>query len=434
MDKITLKNFRCFRDEQTVRLAPLSLLVGDNSTGKTSFLAMLRALWDVASLQRPPDFKEEPYDLGSFDEIVHYRGRRGGPSFEIGFSIERKDSPLVFNTLFEKMGTVPVPKKRRIADGECWLESSLGDAWQVNFGTPKGQWSTIAPDESASLVSEDHNFIPFHFLLNIIRRNKSKIKSLNGPNLPSSRDWKKLEHICNRPHLYFLGRSPYASAPVRSMPYRTYDPARPLRDPEGDYIPMYLANIFFQDKSLWANLKNALEDFGKTAGLFDEISVRTLGRVESEPFQIQVRKFGDRLKGPQRNLIDVGYGVSQILPVITELLRDDAPPIFLLQQPEIHLHPSAQAALGSLFCRIANSERQLVVETHSDHLLDRIRMDIRDGATTLKPEDVSILFFERQEVDVRIHSLTLDELGNVNGAPPGYRRFFMNEMRRSLKL
>ena len=197
---------------------------------------------------------------------------------------------------------------------------------------------------------------------------------------------------------------------------------------------MYLANIFFQDKTLWNKLKNALEDFGKTADLFDEISVRTLGRAESEPFQIQVRKFGDTLKGPHRNLIDVGYGVSQVLPVITELLRDDAPPIFLLQQPEIHLHPSAQAALGSLLCRIANSNRRLIVETHSDHLIDRIRMDIRDGATELKPEDVSILFFERQEIDVRIHSLTLDELGNVNGAPPGYRQFFMNEMQRSLQL
>ena len=197
---------------------------------------------------------------------------------------------------------------------------------------------------------------------------------------------------------------------------------------------MYLANISFQDKVLWSKLKNALEDFGKTAGLFDEISVRTLGKAQSDPFQIQIRKFGNRIKGPRRNLIDVGYGVSQILPVITELLRDDASPIFLLQQPEIHLHPSAQAALGSLFCRISNPGRQLVIETHSDHLIDRIRMDIRDGATELKPEDVSILFFERQEIDVRIHSLTLDELGNVNGAPPGYRRFFMDETRRSLKL
>ena len=79
-----------------------------------------------------------------------------------------------------------------------------------------------------------------------------------------------------------------------------------------------------------------------SAGLFDEISIKPLGSRRSEPFQVQVRKFapGGRLKGPHRNLIDVGYGVSQVLPVITELLRADAPSTFLLQQPEVHLHPS----------------------------------------------------------------------------------------------
>ena len=149
---------------------------------------------------------------------------------------------------------------------------------------------------------------------------------------------------------------------------------------------------------------------------------------------MQVRKFAGGLKGPQRNLIDVGYGVSQALPLITELLRDDAPPMFLLQQPEVHLHPSAQAALGSLFCQIANPERQLVVETHSDHLLDRVRMDIRDGHSPLKPEDVSILFFERGALDVHIHSLRLDAMGNVLDGPDSYRRFFMEETTRSLGL
>ena len=86
MDEITLKNFRCFREEQTARLAPLTLLVGENSTGKTSFMAMIRALWDVAYRLTDPDFKEEPYDLGSFDEIAHHRGGRGGraETFEAG--------------------------------------------------------------------------------------------------------------------------------------------------------------------------------------------------------------------------------------------------------------------------------------------------------------------------------------------------------------
>ena len=78
MNEITLENYRCFRAVQSARLAPLTILVGENSTGKTSFMAMVRALWDLAYGLRSPDFKERPYDLGSFDEIVHRRGARGG--------------------------------------------------------------------------------------------------------------------------------------------------------------------------------------------------------------------------------------------------------------------------------------------------------------------------------------------------------------------
>ena len=195
---------------------------------------------------------------------------------------------------------------------------------------------------------------------------------------------------------------------------------------------MYLASVFVEDQEKWESLKRRLEEFGEDSGLFDEISIKQLGRNSGDPFQVQVRRFGGRLKGPSRNLIDVGYGVSQVLPVITELLRPDARPMFLLQQPEVHLHPSAQAALGSLFCKEAATGKQLVVETHSDHLIDRVRMDVRDGVSDLRPEDVSILFFERDELDVRIHSLGVDDQGNITGAPSGYRQFFMKEVRRSL--
>ena len=195
---------------------------------------------------------------------------------------------------------------------------------------------------------------------------------------------------------------------------------------------MYLAHLFrHQDKREWNALKERLEAFGSAAGLFDELSIKSLGVRESEPFQVQVRKRGKRSTGPWRNLIDVGYGVSQVLPLITELLRSDAPSTFLLQQPEVHLHPSAQAALGSLFCEVAK-DHQLIVETHSDHLINRVCMDVRDGVGPLKPQDISILYFERQELEVRIHSLRIDQDGNVMQAPPSYGRFFMQEVGRSL--
>ncbi len=414
MKRIWLENYRCFRERQEARLAPLTLLVGDNSTGKTSFLAMIRALWDVAYLDRVPNFKEQPYDLGSFDEIAHFRGGRGGraESFEAGFeAVPRSKRACYWSVEFSRLGTAPLPSKRRLSNEkrDLWIEHDH-DSSKILFRTPTDKWQVNAPQ-----LVEGDRLLPLGIFIELVGHTTKNV----------------IEHLL--PSLGALPRSQplYAGAPVRSKPHRTYDPSLVARDPEGDYVPMYLANQYFEGKERWDHLREALQRFGKDAGLFDEITVKPLGK-QSGPFQLQIRRFDGHTKGPQRNLIDVGYGVSQVLPVVTELLRLDAPPMFLLQQPEVHLHPSAQAALGSLFCRIAAWDRQIVIETHSDHLLDRVRMDVRDGAGALKPEDVSILYFERQRLDVRIHSLRIDEDGNILDAPPGYRRFFMDEVRRSL--
>ena len=455
MDQITLKNFRCFREEQTARLAPLTLLVGENSTGKTSFMAMIRALWDSAYSHRVPDFKEDPYDLGSFEEIVHHRGGSAGraESFEAGFDVTPRiaprhrgreqgyGQPYRFEMAFKKRETVPGPAKIRISRKGIWFEFSLeGQSWRESYGTPRGAWKSRDSSQGRLDAGYFSPMLPgfFYPKQQMTASGTAKERetiSLQDTGPPTNEDWKLIHHLVDshtQIDFGYYGRRPYASAPVRSKPRRTYDPGRTTRDPEGDYVPMYLGYVYSENREQWSVLKTALEQFGQSSGLFDEISVKPLGNNASGPFQVQIRKYGKRAKGPQRNLIDVGYGVSQVLPVITELLRPDAPSMFLLQQPEVHLHPSAQAALGSLFCQVASQNRQLVVETHSDHLLDRVRMDVRDGATPLKPEDVSILFFERGDLDVRIHSLGVDQEGNILDAPNSYRRFFMEEVSRSL--
>ena len=453
MDEIRLRDYRCFREEQTARLAPLTLLVGENSTGKTSFLAIVRALWEFANDYRMPDFKEDPYDLGSFDEIAHFRGGRGGraETFVAGFSMTRPylqkgtSKPLSqeFDVTFGKVGAIPVPVGRRFAFGDTRIEDRFEEDIEDNHiyvlrvETHRGSWEKrVSGGKRYSF--QDHMLPPhFHFSRSSIsgknQEGDPEFEPLDGSPSFSSNDYEILREF---PwfDLSYSGMRPFAGAPVRSKPSRTYDPASPTRDPEGDYVPMYLADVLTRRKREWTELKRRLQEFGKAAGLFDEISIKRLGQRDSEPFQIQVRKFGSKRKGPLRNYIDVGYGVSQALLVITELLRPDAPPLFLLQQPEVHLHPSAQAALGSLFCQIANRERQLIIETHSDNLIDRVRMDVRDGIGALKPEDVSILFFERDGLDVHIHSLEIDGEGNVNNAPDSYRSFFMEETAKSLGL
>ena len=429
MDRITLENYRCFREKQTAHLAPLTLLVGNNSTGKTSFLALIRALWDTAFLDRLPNFREEPFDLGTFRDIAHNRGGRGSQaiSFEAGFQYRKTQTPnktrqgISFQVTFNERNAIPFPVARSIA----------GD--NVEFQTVKQEDGSylvrlLTPDFTREVPADHAVFLQEEMVLFPLRRFISEFSRRDEGDEPE--DMTEVLHDSLRSVVE--GLRPVASAPIHSRPLRTYDPTRPTRDPEGEYVPTYLASIASRNKEDWVNLRNDLEAFGRQSGLFDEIEIKLLGRTEGSPFQVQVRKFGQRLKGVKRNLMDVGYGVSQALPILTELLRKDSSSMFLLQQPEVHLHPSAQAALGSLFCNIAGPERQLIVETHSNYILDRVRMDIRDKKTDLKPDDVSILFFEPGELDVTIHSLRIDQDGNVLDAPPGYGQFFIDETRRSI--
>ena len=451
MDSVTLENFRCFRERQTARLAPLTLLVGENSTGKTSFLAMLRILSELRDGSTSADFKEPPYDLGSFDEIAHNRGRRGGRADEFTIGFERDDKPrrrkgasdqLRALYTFRKHTSAPELFRRTLCVGDVVVdeECDADGSYHARLRSATGAWTLDASGSQYGRLSLGQ----YRWFLDQPRRHP---RFANDPAVPpevkatgGSPEWtdEYADAFLRIPYgmAYFFreGPSAFAGAPVRSKPHRTYDPARPDPDPEGDYIPMYLSNLSFQHEQHWLQLKDHLAEFGQIAGLFDELSIRQLGRGGSDPFQIQVRKGDGRRKGQWRNFADVGYGVSQVLPVVTELLRPDTPGQILLQQPEVHLHPSAQAALGTLFCQVAATGRQLIVETHSDYVIDRVRMDVRDGTTKLNPEDVSLLYFERTGLDVRIHPLRFDQQGNVLGAPSGYRQFFLKEVNRSLGL
>ncbi len=435
LTEVLVRDFRCFRDEQTAVLAPLTLVVGTNSTGKTSFLALLRAMLDAVYGHRSPDFKEEPYDLGSFDEIVHHRGSKGGRAKYFEAEV-RESNGLRTRIRFGSDGVAPVPVHRRITLQDAWIEDcpTEEERYPVRFGTARGSWERSVPSVKTLRrrgTPEDVHLLPMWFITDVLRNAQESGVESDESSPYSKEDWHALDRI-GRLSWRSSQTRPFASAPVRSKPRRTYDPTRATIDPEGDYVPMYLAQVFAQDKQRWADLKQKLEDFGSQTELFNEIFIKRLGKKGSGPFQVQIRKFGSRLKGPRRNLIDVGYGVSQALPIITEILRAGAPRIFLLQQPEVHLHPSAQAAMGSIFCNVASAKRQLIIETHSDHLIDRVRMDVRDQKTNLTAKDVSILYFERKQLSVRIHSIKLDNRGNIHGEPNGYRRFFMEETRRAL--
>ena len=237
MNRITLENFRCFREEQAARMASLTLLVGENSTGKTSFLAQIRALWDAAG-RGVPDFKEEPYDLGGFDDIAHHRGGRGGraDTFHAGFDFVHDGRSMRFRVVFGKRKAIPLPMKGRLSDrnDDVWIEHNrqADDFWRILLGAAGGVWE-VERRIPGDIVYET---FPLHRLS---EENRTRLIAASGSAPPGSGDW---ERITRMSRLYPLSdhfdERLYAGAPVRSRPRWTYDPGRPSRDLEGDDIPM----------------------------------------------------------------------------------------------------------------------------------------------------------------------------------------------------
>lgn len=127
------------------------------------------------------------------------------------------------------------------------------------------------------------------------------------------------------------------------------------------------------------------------------------------------------------NVANMGEGISQLLPIVASTLTTSDYECLLIEQPEIHLHPAAQSDLGDLFIENIGERkrRQFIIETHSEHLLLRIRRRVAEGM--ISPNDVAILYVERGDEQSSIRQLVLDEKGHFTEWPEGFFEEGYNE-------
>ena len=440
---LTLQDVRCFGGTQIGRIRPITLLVGENSTGKSTFLGGYSALHRLLSgfrINESLDFNEAPFAMGSFRDIVRSRRGRGGRinEFKLGIGLEARRDRLPLRELtatFGEIGSQPTVSSLRLQfDEGAYLElrRSTDNGIAVQLPNHPLQETNFPFDQSfhfLPLLMEDfeendgrwrRQFPNLEPVYQFLRGFGSTSGRADGRQRPRQQD-------------LFDSIIPILSelipvAPLRSKPKRTYDPVREIASPDGEHVPMLMMRLDRTDKKHWNALHDALVEFGRDAGLFSDIKAKGHGKQMSDPFQLQVKV----RSGPHANIMDVGYGISQSLPILVDVLAAaDAPRrtgarTFLLQQPEVHLHPRGQAQLASLFIQAFKERRsRFLIETHSDHIVDRVRISVRKGL--LEPDDVSILYFDLDGNNVAIHNMHLDQHGNLEGAPAGYREFFLRE-------
>lgn len=423
--QFTMEDVRCFGEKQTLEIRPLTFLVGENSTGKTTALACFKALGDRFQLGFI-DFNRHPHSMGTFKDTIR-NSKKPEKRFKLGFTYPYRNDDIELTVEF--------------IERENGIEAVIG-SMTIDLVDGRIQFIPYETDETdfpVSVINQKNNAyqiqIPSHIfyyssLSSIFRFLLGRTEE-KSPLISYLTEKYKDRHI--QPFANVENISIFSSAPVRSSPQRTYDPSRISMDPEGSDIPMYLMTIELTEKNDWDTLKEQLVDFGKRSGLFQNIQIKNLGRSLGSPFQLQFKVFG-----PTSNILDVGYGISQILPllvqVISQSIRQTHQEInkshyILLQQPEVHLHPRAQAAFSSLLAELSSKGNcSYIVETHSDYMIDRARIEIRKG--NIRADDVSLIYFEPKRNTVNVHNITFDDMGNLNNVPKHYRDFFLLETDR----
>lgn len=211
--------------------------------------------------------------------------------------------------------------------------------------------------------------------------------------------------------------------PIRDNPKRYYEISGeipPTVGVKGEYAP----EIFFRAK------KNSefVKDVNAWVRNFD-FGYRVTQKAKfSNTFALELYKSA---KMPDVNFSDIGFGMSQIFPLIVQGFHANKEDIIIFEQPEIHLNPSLQSKLADLFVEFVKRKRNLIIETHSEHLLLRVRSLVAEGK--IKADQISLCFVEKEKLETRIRQIPISKNGHIElGDWP--KGFFQDSLKQALHL
>ena len=473
--EVQFKNFRCFRDTGRVPIKPITLLVGENSFGKTSFMAGLNHVYGLLQ-DDSTDLNTEPFGLGAFGDVMYRESGKNRRKGTIEYKFYSENDDVVTWTFRNTEGDMKLDGSSIETKGKDFIGIKK-ENFEVRFTLERSQINLLkdlgfivrkAQNENVHKIKLPDSFNPrlvhrllmrrsgynicgsyfaisryfesyFYNLDDDDKKNKNFFRrQLNSAiaarnrivhnQEPTEALWFK---FTRRPrklvHNITRGADNIVSlAPLRNKPERAYFYGRgdlSVADPSGENVPAKIMKLASEEKDAWSVFNETLTSFGRNAGLFEELKVESL-TSSNYPFEVNVVIGGKRIS----NICDVGYGVSQILPLLFEIIYSDKNTTFLIQQPEVHLHPRAQAEFGSLIVQLSKLGKKFIVETHSDFILDRLTYEI--SKNKFSNEDVGILFFDRLEDQSCIHPINLGKDGTPVEVPKSYRKFFLDEVKR----
>lgn len=381
IQSITVRGFKSLVNEQTIEIRPLTLLAGANSSGKSSIMQPLLLLKQTieAAYDPGPLLLDGPNVKFTDPRQMFARTskRASAGEFSVGINVGSADA-LRLDYLSTMKRDVKLTGMTCIQDGESIRLSSNMASEQIAEIAPRYSQALIqllteqSQEEPQWTVSRSRCFLR----ANLYPNYASLAPLMEFPNTDQFAEY--IRGVIHVPGL-------------RGNPERTYKTTAVDKNFPGTF-DIYVASVvtYWQAQSAdrLAVLNRSLQELGLAAAVAAK-------QVDLTQVELQVARLMNSKTTDTVSIADVGFGVSQTLPVLVALLVARPGQLVYIEQPEIHLHPRAQTALAPVLARAAERGVRVVVETHSALLLRAIQTLV--ARNELAPDLVKLHWFHRSE-------------------------------------
>ena len=461
---ITIENFKGIGDAVTIPIRPITLLFGKNSSGKSTVLQALLYMRELFLRFHQSDIfgitpeyiplENISIDLGDFPSLVHRHDLNRKIHIRLKFDLSFSSNKIEYD-FAEIEFVMGWDEAKRIASVESYIYAlngedffyalnEKGESHQRDNGRQLDQIDQFWLEHSNYPIRDGkHDREGYRYFLN---RNSSIIKKEEEDNIGNfgivngsvvtyvRRIRKELNGI------RYLG-------PIREVPSRNYLVSQMSNEPRwatgleawdaiaqdavlAEKVNHYAKKLelgysFLQSDRIFLNMDSEIMENLRTICSSDkDLEVDKLKRQVLDPLERLHRQhpilLRDENSGIEVHPLDVGFGISQVFPVLVGALDQgyNSPKMFVVEQPELHVHPALQVGLGDLFIDgIQNRTRTMLVETHSEHLLLRLLRRVRETTEgeqtdhTLTPDDLSVIYIRPTPEGIKFTPISITDDG-----------------------
>jgi predicted ATPase len=438
--QLRIRNFKGWRETDTIRMAPISLFFGTNSSGKSSigqFLMMLKQT--VESPDRKavfyPGGKNSAVQLGSYQEMVFHRNPENRISFKYRWSLP-KVLKFKDHVSGDSFSGDELDFEAEVALGDS--KHHLLQIKKIKYRLFSGERQSLAVELSKKQDKREYTASSEQY--NLVRKKgrawalKDVVRFYGFPD-EAVAYYQNAEFVqelnLEQENLF---KSICYLGPLRTKADRLYTWAGITPESVGFSGENTVAAILAaRDRKIGLGYRRPTKPFEeiiaiklREMGLIEDFQVNQISDQRQE-YEVKLRTKGSK---DWVDLPDVGFGISQVLPVLVQCFYAPPGSIILMEQPEIHLHPSAQSALADVMIDVIGSKEngadrniQLIIETHSEHFLRRLQRRIAEDA--ISKNKVSAYFANIDRTPAKLEPLQIDLFGNIQNWP---KNFFGDEM------